>query len=381
MLTHLASDISVFLGAIRHWIWPAVAHTSPAHVVEGVGVAWFIFVLALLLRTRSDRAEPLDRESPVRVSPADENDSTPASDVSPRRSSVYPPVPRIPTPPGLPALHRSLLDPPYAAADNLGSDIAPVSRVNGNQQGHLLALTGIATSERRPMPYGLFLVAEDVADSSSSGEASRRTVDVIATQIAPLLAHDAALERESVAALFEMAVLRASIMLLHHRMRQASDLGAVVAGMFVVGNDVYVVKVGHCPAYLFRPSTGLLEITRDQGVISCPVRTGLVPPAALYQHPRHDQIYRSVGGTQAATEVDTFALGVQRDDQLVVCSSNLWQSLSTSEIEAIVRIDTDPHSTAERLSSATSRHSGRPAGVIVVRPLEEWTPSFGMSAA
>lgn len=107
----------------------------------------------------------------------------------------------------------------------------------------------------------------------------------------------------------------------------------------------------------------------------------MLPPEALNRRPRRNQIYRSVGGNQTAAEVDTFALHARHDDQLVLCSPSLWQSLSAREMEAIVRIDTDPRSTVDRLSRAASRHGGDTASAIVVRPVGGWVPEFGIPAA
>src|SRR5262249_54030822 len=143
------------------------------------------------------------------------------------------------------------------------------------RNGHLLALTGVTSTERGLLPYGLFLVAQDMEATSGSGEASRQIIDVIATQVAPLLANDAALESEHLATMFKMAVLRASMALSYQSIRTAVDLGAVVAGTMVIGQDVYVINVGHCRTYLFRPSSGLLQIGIDHSVVACLVATGL----------------------------------------------------------------------------------------------------------
>jgi hypothetical protein len=259
-LTYRAPATGAILPSIRQWIQLTLAHTSPAHLVEGVGVAWFIFVLALLLLSRTDRAGPLDRESLVRVSPDDEYDaqkantavladSLQAGSTLPRRSLINPAVPHITAPPGLPSLHRSLLELPYAADDNVPTDSAEVSQVNCNppglNNGHLLELTRIAATERRCMPCGLFVVAQCVGSTSNSGEAGRRTVDVIVSQVAPLLAHDMALANEHLSALFEMAALRATNVLRHNGIRMAADVKVLVAGIMVIGNDIYVVNLGH----------------------------------------------------------------------------------------------------------------------------------------
>jgi hypothetical protein len=214
-LANLASTPGSILKGIRLGIQSTLVHISPAQLVEGVGVAWFIFVLALLLLTRTDRDEPLDCESPVAVSPG----------------SVHLPVP-------------------------------PVTASSG-RNAHLTALTSIAATERRRLLYGFFLVAEFIGATSESGEVGRRTVDVVASRVCPLLTKDTALASERLSGLFEMAVLHATFLRRHNGGGTAASLRALVAGIMVMGGHVYVVNVGHCRAYLFRPSSGLLQMTRD----------------------------------------------------------------------------------------------------------------------
>jgi hypothetical protein len=227
-----ASATGATPASIRQWIQLTLAHTSSAQLVEGVGAAWFIFVLVLLLRSRTDRAEPLVRESLVRVLPDGEYG-----------------LPRITAPPGPPPLHRSLLELLYAAGDNVPADSAAARSVSGNppglHNGHLLALTRIAASPRWCMPYGLFVVSQYVGATSSRGEASRRTVDVIVSQVAPMPGDDTALPNEHLCGLFEMAVLRATYMLRHSGIHTAAEVRVLVAGIIVVGNDIYVFDFGH----------------------------------------------------------------------------------------------------------------------------------------
>lgn len=423
-VVRIATDTGTMLAEIRQWFRLAVAHASPVPLAVGAGVAWFIFVLALLIHVRSDQGGPpgddsLDGAHNVqRPSIASNPDRAPL-DCSPlRRSVVYPYVSRIPPLPRFPTTRHPARPPSGSRAEDVSADTITVGeftddlqagstavqlwtddrcRIQGKQpqgsleltshpsvrtkNGYLLALTGVAPRERQLVPYGLFLVAEDVGATSSSGEASRQTIEAIATDVAPLLAINAALGSEHLTTLFKMAVLRASMALRHQSICTATDLEAAVAGMMIIGNDVYIVNVGHCRTYLFRPDAGLNQVSIDHSVISCLVGSGLLPPEALNRRPRRNQIYRSVGGNQTAAEVDTFALHARHDDQLVLCSPSLWQSLSAREMEAIVRIDTDPRSTAERLSRAASRHGGDTASAIVVRPVGGWVPEFGIPAA
>ena len=134
----LASAMGAMLAAIRQWIQLALAHTSPVQIVVGVAVAWFIFVLALLLLTPTDRVSPgdeCDADNAIRAALAE---SMQATGTPPRRSLASTPVPHVTAPLGL-------------------------------NNGHLLALIGTAATERQRTPYGLFLVAETMEARSGRG--------------------------------------------------------------------------------------------------------------------------------------------------------------------------------------------------------------------
>src|SRR5262249_50752635 len=141
-------------------------------------------------------------------------------------------------------------------------------------RGHVLALTGISLTHERLIPYGLFIAAEAVGSLRSGGEASRHAVEIIAEQVAPLLANDQALESEQRATLLKLALARASLDLRTQCIRTATDLRVAVTGVMVLGGSVHVINVGHCCTYIFRPNVGLRQITSDQSAVSCLADSG-----------------------------------------------------------------------------------------------------------
>jgi len=98
-------------------------------------------------------------------------------------------------------------------------------------------------------------------------------------------------------------------------------------------------------------------------------------------HPRRDEIYRSVGDNQATEEVDVFEVDVHPDDLLLLCSPGLWRALRQPEIEALLHAKIGPQDAAEMLAREGACRAGMEGfSVIVVRPLGEWMPQFGIPA-
>jgi serine/threonine protein phosphatase PrpC len=237
-----------------------------------------------------------------------------------------------------------------------------------------LALAGLAPAESQLLPYGLFLVAEDVGSPEHAGDPSKLAIERVAEQIVPCLVNSEALGQGQLAALLHMAVIRASIDLSQRDIRHASHLGAKLTGVMVVGSVAHVVNAGDCRTYLYRPDAGLSQVTTDHSVISCLVQTNLLEPEAVYSHPHREQVYRSVGGSHGAIEVDAFEVGVRTGDLLVLCSARAWHALRHPQMEAILRAEPDPRRAAEALAQAGEEGSG----VIVVRPAEAEVPRFGI---
>lgn len=416
-LEGLASRSGAALVGIQQWIRGVIAHATTAQLVEAAGLAWLVFVLALVLLARSKPAE-----SPAQDSPFEISNAAAAVDVTPpapyrQRTPESPVYSRMPPLAANPAARDTAVDyvdheestgdasyPPRRSAIRevtappepdlvtertieLGKqDVHPrevrAGRTASPRRGHVLALTGVSLTDERLQPYGLFVVAEDAGISRGDAAASRRTVEVIAEEVAPLLANDQGLGSSQLAALLKMAVMCASIDLRQRYIRTATDVAAAVTGAMVIGDAVHVVNVGDCRTYVLRPSVGLLQVTTDHSVISCLVKTGLLQPDALYTHPRRDQVYRSVGGSQAVTEVDTFELRVHPDDLLLLCTPGLWNALPQPQIEAILRAETDPRSAAETLARERLICAGDgDFSAVVVRPLGDWMPEFGIPAA
>jgi serine/threonine protein phosphatase PrpC len=409
----LAGDAMTALAAFAHRVRATVSHLTAAQLMEGAVVAWFLFVLALVLLARSKRAESPEEtqaETPpaatVRAATSAHQTPTPAATTH----SLIPPVPGTQAPEKEPVSFLDVLEDTPHGRSLRGSAVAPPvsnpltergieseqqhedlsgiqsgrngrsSRRPRRSRGHVMALTGISRTDERLLPYGLFIVAEDEGVPSSGSTASQRTVEVIAEQVAPSLANEHVLGSVQLAALLKTAVLRASIELRQQCIRTAMDLGAAVTVVMVMGDMVYVVSVGDCRTYMFRPGERLLQITTDHAVISGLMETGLLQPEALPQ--RRDSIYRSIGGGQAAAQVDTFEVRVRPDDLLLLCSPGLGQALRVPHIEAILRADAEPRSAAEVLAREGSRRARESDfSVIVVRPLGDWMPQFGISTA
>jgi serine/threonine protein phosphatase PrpC len=397
--------------AIWHWLRDAATHVTTTQLVEAAALAWLVFVLSLVLLARFRPTEPKQQEPQLAVSSAATMPDVtqplqmPAARAVPEAFvpplPVHPVVdhdsggqveslreaPRTRSPSGTAAV-LAMPDLPGASGSKLKEQPAQQDRASNGwaarqTQRHLLALSGVSLAQERSLPYGLFIVAEERGLAPSDGSVSRRVVEVIAEQIAPALASDPTLGASRFAALLKLAVLRAGIDARQRSIRAAPDVHSMVTAILVVGDVVHIVNQGECRGVcVFRAREGLMRIATDQAATSRLTETGPRQAKALSAHAAHDTVTFDVGDGPEASDLITFEVHLQPDDLLLLGSPALWQALRRPQIEGMLGGATDSRSAAEMLAHTARREVGdQDVSVIVVHPLGDWMPAFGIAAA
>src|SRR5262249_24459415 len=79
----LASRAHAAIATAGQWLHRAGAHVTAMQIVEGAGVAWMVFVVALVLIARSSRAESLAQEPPAQEPQMETSSATASVDAPP----------------------------------------------------------------------------------------------------------------------------------------------------------------------------------------------------------------------------------------------------------------------------------------------------------
>lgn len=445
-LTHPATLDTVIAGVSR-WlagvpealqpltarIRPTLAKVTFTQLLIGAAVAWFVFVLVLVLLARSARPRQATADTqgppPEQLRPAQGDagalPSTP--EMQPQMSGSYtqaPPLapypdydtPRAPVARLPNELNTSLdpsLDPSFADPEGHPGGVprvmpfaVPAASLRGGREpeyvewppptsppgfgpvmaphpetpmtagylghGHVAALTGVSPAGNRLLPYGLFFIAEDAEAPTTDGASSKRALQLIMEDIVASLVNSHTLSSEQLAALLDFAVIRATINLRQQGIADASQLEAHVAGLMIVDTRAFGVNVGDYRTYLVRHGSGITPMMPDHSLISSVVQSDRREPETA----NSNDVTRRMREVEGTTRVDGFHIGMQAHDLFVLCSASLSHVLGPQQIEAILRAAPTLSGAAQMLTSAGKGESV----AVIVRAAPHQLPQFGLAS-
>ncbi len=251
------------------------------------------------------------------------------------------------------------------------------TRAQDNSERALM-LIGATRLDGLSQPFGLLAIADGMGRTPSGREASMLTMHVIVDHVVSRLATDASEGMISLTSMLAEALRQANSKLYQQNVREHTTAGTTAAAALLIGNVAHIVNVGDSRAYLYSPLRGLRQVTTDHSIVAALVATRLLPPDAVYTHPRRGQIYRCLG-RQEDTRIDTYEVNLESEDRIILCSDGLWGMVRDPEIEAVLRAFPDPHQASEQLVAAANRNGARDsASVIVARTLHDY--EFGKTS-
>ena len=157
------------------------------------------------------------------------------------------------------------------------------------------------------------------------------------------------------------AVLREGIETANTRLQSLAQadpsragLGTTLVAAIVTGDEITIANVGDSRAYLV--GDGITQVTTDQTVVQQLETEGVLSADEAGTHPHRHVLTQALGTTDdIAPEWVDADLG---DRTLLLCSDGLTEEVSDAEIEAIVRRESEPATTAERLVDRANRNGG-----------------------
>ena len=252
-----------------------------------------------------------------------------------------------------------------------------IKRRNSPNEDSIFAIQGMRISDDGSMPAGLFVIADGMGGHANGREASRLAIHTVSDVIVPALlrdvsGRDAAEEETIFQDMLKDGVHRANLSIYRrNRDTQPEMMGTTLTAALIANSTAYVGNVGDSRTYLYRPSEGLKQITRDHSEVARLVESGAITPEEIYTHPKRNRIYRCLG-ERASVDMDLFTVPLQPGDVLVLCSDGLWEMVRDPALEKLIASSAhNPTQMSAILVQAALNHGGLDnIGVVVVGFLE-----------
>ena len=210
----------------------------------------------------------------------------------------------------------------------------------------------------------LLLVADGVGGHQAGGQASSLASEsvrgFIRTQLRALPAP------ADLPGLLEQACLEANVRI-HQRASQDSDLtgmGSTLVAALVNGGTAHLANIGDSRAYRIH-RTAIVQVSRDHSWAEEQRRHNALSEEEINHSPFKHMITRSLG-YEPLVQVDTFQVGLEDGDYLLLCSDGLYGILSDRAILKVVRKSKEPEKICRKLVEEANRAGSRDNITVVV---------------
>lgn len=135
-----------------------------------------------------------------------------------------------------------------------------------------------------------------------------------------------------------------------------SGMGTTLLAVSVCRTRLYAAHVGDSRLYLYRNGT-LQQMTRDHSFVMEMVKQGKLTLEEAQNHPNKNVITRSLG-TDAAVDIDTVILELEKDDVAMLCTDGLTNMVPEAEICQILSGGLSLAEQVEELTVSADRNGG-----------------------
>lgn len=111
-----------------------------------------------------------------------------------------------------------------------------------------------------------------------------------------------------------------------------SGMGTTIVVAWVVKTTVHIAWCGDSRAYLFKPDSGIIKLTKDHSYVQELVDSGKLDAELAFDHPNSNIITRSLGDSPTKAQPDYVCRELQKDDILLLCSDGLCGLCRDEEI-------------------------------------------------
>lgn len=135
-----------------------------------------------------------------------------------------------------------------------------------------------------------------------------------------------------------------------------SGMGTTLVGALVEGNDLTLINIGDSRAYLLHGGT-LTQLTHDHSYVQEMIDRGEITPEQARHHINRNLITRAVG-VEKTVKPDVIPITWEPGDRLLLCTDGLHNTVSGTELTAILSEPSDLPTLAHELIAAANCKGG-----------------------
>lgn len=182
-----------------------------------------------------------------------------------------------------------------------------------------------------------------------------------------------------------IAAANASILAEAERFPALAQMACVLTVAVVTPSEIVIGHVGDTRLYKLGPA-GIHKLTHDHSPVGQLEDRGQLGEKEAMRHPERNQVFREVGTRlRQPTDgdfIEIITAPLAADEAILLCTDGLSDLVTSTEIEAIVRRQTEPASAVTKLLAAANAAGGRDNITVVLAagplfgstsPLASWS--------
>lgn len=120
-----------------------------------------------------------------------------------------------------------------------------------------------------------------------------------------------------------------------------AGMGTTIVMSWVLGEKVYTAWSGDSRAYLYRPVTGLVQMSKDHSYVQELVDKGKITAEQAFYHPESNIITQSLGDEEHPPKPETRIFSLAKGDRVLLCSDGLCGMIQDDQITEILKNNPD----------------------------------------
>lgn len=215
-------------------------------------------------------------------------------------------------------------------------------------------------------PYGTLLIAADGMGGHRKGEvASKIVIDSLSI---PFYSYRKCFNLRRTKKFFHKYLKAANRDIYQMSLEgdEYKEMGTTAVSALIYDKGIYLVSVGDSRCYTYGADSGLVQRTSDQTYVEMLFETGRIRKSEIATHPQRNLLLNAVGINPDVTNVEEFIVPKEACDSILLCTDGLYNMVSDTEIEEIMRADDDAESKAKRLIDLALEHGGNDNVAVVL---------------